>query len=110
MIEREVIEFVAAVDFTDDCRVEVQMRKRKSTLTVTEAKQLRDELDRAIGEAERGLADLLGPTEPAGFDLIEPLGPDCQAGKHPCDGGAWDDAADVEVQCVCPCHQPGAIV
>lgn len=104
MIRREVVEDVATVDFTDDCQVSIWMRTRESTLTVTEAKAFRAELDKAIDEAERGLADLLAQTEPHGFDLIEPLGPDCVAGKHPCDGGAWDDAADVEVPCVCPCH------
>ena len=104
MIEREVIEFVAAVDFTDDCRVEVQMRKRRSTLTVTEAKQLRDELDRAIGEAERGLADLLAPTEPFGFDMVH-ISPDCREEKHrACIGRAWSDQVEDEVPCDCTCH------
>lgn len=104
MIEREVIEFVGAVDFTDDCRVTVEMRKRRSTLTVTEAKQLRAELDAAIGEAERGLADLLRPTEPFGFDRVH-ISPDCRDEKHrACIGRAWSVVLDDEVLCDCTCH------
>lgn len=106
MIMREVVEFVGEADFTDDCRVKVWMRKRRSTLTVTEAKALRAELDKAIGEAERGLADLLRTTEPFGFDMVELLSPDCKVGKHPAGwvDTAWDDAADAEVPCQCACH------
>lgn len=35
-----------------------------------------------------------------------PVSPDCAAGKHPAgwQDTAWDDDADVEVPCKCPCH------
>lgn len=106
MIEREVIEFVAAADFTDDCRVRVELRKRVTTLTTTEARAFRSELDRAIAEAERGADELRHDHHPAAVDMLDAhLSPDCRAGKHPTwQDGAWDDEADVEVECQCPCH------
>lgn len=107
-IERNIIEFVAAADWTDDCRIRVELKKRVTTLTPSEAREFRAELDAAIAEADRGVADLLRDVEPARFDLLgqaELLSPDCRAGKHPLhQDEAWDDVADVEVPCQCPCH------
>ncbi|GAA3948116.1 hypothetical protein [Microbacterium soli] len=75
MIEREEIKFLAAADFTDDCRVSVQLRKRRTTMTVPEARAFRRELDVAIGEASRAADDLLHrDVPPAGFDML--LGPE----------------------------------
>lgn len=68
MIEREVIEFVAAADWTDDCRVRVELKKRVTKLTIAEAKAFRSELDAAIVEAERGADLLRRDVEPFGFD------------------------------------------
>lgn len=106
MIHREVIEFVAAADFTDDCRIRVEVQQRITNMTITEAKAFRTELDRAIEEAERGHADLIRDTQPVAVDLLDAhLSPDCRAGKHPTwQDAAWDDRADVEVECQCPCH------
>ena len=109
MIEREEVRFVAAADWTDDCRVTVELRKRRTTLTVTEARVLVEELRTAIAEAERGAVELAHGVEPAAFDQLELLSPDCRAGKHPMHPDeAWDDAADVEVPCTCACHAEGA--
>lgn len=106
MIEREVIEFVAAADFTDDCQIRIELKEPTAELTITEARAFRTELDRAIAEAERGHADLIREIQPEPVDLIDVhLSPDCSAGKHPTwQDGAWDDDADVEVECQCPCH------
>ncbi|WP_431863000.1 hypothetical protein [Microbacterium algeriense] len=69
MIEREVIEFVAAVDFTDDCQVRIELKEPTAELTITEAKAFRSELDRAIAEAERGHADLIRDIQAAAVDV-----------------------------------------
>lgn len=69
MIEREVIEFVAAADWTDDCRIRIELAKRVTKLTPTEARAFRAELDAAIAEAERGAEELRHEHEPAPFDL-----------------------------------------
>lgn len=104
MIEEEYIRFVAAADVTDDCRVEAEMRKRRQTLTATQARDFAAELVRAAGEAERAAAELARPVEPAGFD-VQHISPDCRDGKHPFQPDtAWDIAADVEVPCDCACH------
>lgn len=102
-VERSIIEFIGAADWTDDCRVRVELKKRVTTMTVSEAKAFRTELDAAIAEASRAADGLIHLPARAGFDA-EHVGPDCASGKHPCDGGAWDDAVDVEVPCECPCH------
>ncbi|WP_193596098.1 hypothetical protein [Microbacterium sp. YJN-G] len=39
-------------------------------------------------------------------DIIEPIGPDCRAGKHDaCDGRALDETADEVTDCMCSCHR-----
>lgn len=106
MIERQIIEFVAAADFTDDCRVRVELKKRTVNMTVTEARAFRAELDSAIAEASRAADDLLGrEVEPASFDVAV-LSPDCRDGnKHrACIGTAWDVLADELTNCGCSCH------
>lgn len=105
MIERQIIEFVAAADYTDDCRVRVEMKKRTVTMTVAEARAFRAELDTAIGEASRAADDLLrGDIVPLRADVAG-LGPDCRDGKHrACDGSAWDEARDEVMSCRCECH------
>lgn len=70
MIEREEIRFVAAADWTDDCRIRVELRKRVTKLTIAEAKALRTELDAAIAEASTGADELRHEHEPAAHDLI----------------------------------------
>lgn len=70
VIEREVIEFVAAADWTDDCRVRVELKKRVTKLTIAEAKAFRSELDAAIAEAERGSDLLRRDVEPVAVDLL----------------------------------------
>lgn len=62
------------------------------------ASQRDDLIAQGIDPAE--LAIPLAPG-PAG-----PLDPDCRAGKHAaCLGRAWDEEADEQVPCGCPCHQ-----
>lgn len=134
MIEEEHIRFVAAADVTDDCRVEVQLRKRRMSLTASQARHLAGELVRAAGEAESAASELVRPVALSSFDALggipthvvtqvisiaaahgatvigaEHLSPDCKAGKHPLhQDEAWDDDADVEVPCGCSCHTAGA--
>lgn len=103
MIEREEIRFVAAADWTDDCRIRVELRKRSTTLTIAEAKALRSELDRAIAEAERGADDLRHEHEPAAFD-VQHIHPECAAGKcGNCDGQTLT-ITDEWVLCAHHCH------
>jgi hypothetical protein len=105
VIEREEIRFVAAADWTDDARVDVELRKRRMTLTVTEARAFRQELDAAIGEASRAADGLIREVVPLGADVAV-LSPDCRDGnKHrACVGTAWDDVADELTNCGCSCH------
>ncbi|MGF3055635.1 hypothetical protein [Microbacterium sp. YY-01] len=53
VIEQDVIEFVAAADWTDDCRVRVELKKRVATLTISQARALADEITAAATEAEK---------------------------------------------------------
>lgn len=105
MIEEEHIRFVAAADVTDDCRVEVLLRKRrKATLTASQARQLAAELVRSAGEAERAADELRHEHEPASFDVAI-FSPDCRDGKHlACHGDTWDVVRDQEATCACTCH------
>lgn len=104
MIEREEIRFVAGADYTDDCRVTVELRKRRMTLTVSEAESLRAELDSAIGEASKAMDDLLVMSPPARFDVAH-LSPDCRDGKcKACIGTAFDFDTDELTGCTCECH------
>lgn len=130
MIDEEHIRFVAAADVTDDCRVEVQLRKRRMSLTASQARHLSSELLRAAGEAESAASELVRPIVGCGIDMLgqlpprimsqveevaaeigaelvtlDHLSPDCRADKHPTwHDDAWDAVADVEVPCECPCH------
>lgn len=70
-VEREIIEFVAAADFTDDCRIKLELKRRVTTMTIAEAKEFRRELDKAIAEASRGADELRHENEPAAVDLLE---------------------------------------
>ena len=103
MIEREEIRFVAAADWTDDCRIRVEMRKRVTKLTISEAKALRSELDTAIAEAERAADELRHDHEPAAFD-VQHIHPECVAGKcSNCDGQTLT-ITDDWVPCTHVCH------
>lgn len=84
MIDREVIEFVAAADWTDDCRIRVELKKRTTKLTISEAKALRSELDMAIAEAEKAADELRHEHQPAAFDVI-PIHPEKMA-----EGDEWN--------------------
>lgn len=107
MIEREEIRFVAAADWTDDCRVKIWLRKRVTKLTIAEAKALRYELDVAIAEASIGADDLRHEHEPAAFDLAtleRHIHPECVAGKcGNCDGQTLT-ITDEWVPCAHHCH------
>lgn len=103
MIEREEIRFIAAADWTDDCRVRIELRKRTMTLTIAEAKALRSELDVAIAEACIGADDLRHEHEPSAFDVIH-VHPECAAGKcGNCDGQTLT-ITDEWVPCAHLCH------
>lgn len=122
MIEEEHIRFVAAADVTDDCRVEAEMRKRRQTLTATQARDFAAELVRAAKEAERAAFELARPGEPAGFDLLGSLDeaierartaekfthPECAAGKCGYCDGQLLSIDDRWVPCSHHCHTPGA--
>lgn len=105
VIEEEQIRFVAAVDFTDDCRVLLTTRKgRETRLTASQARELAAGLVQAAEEAERAAQELLPPIRPAGFDVLH-ISPDCQEEKHKaCNGRAWSETADDEVPCEDTCH------
>lgn len=105
MIEEEHIRFVAAADVTDDCRVEVQLRKARQTLTPSQAVALSVELARAALEASEAAEELLGERPQTRFDVAI-LSPDCGAGnKHrACIGTAWDMGKDQLTNCTCDCH------
>lgn len=109
MIKEEHIRFVAAADVTDDCRVKVQLRKQRQTLTASQSRSLAAELVRAAGEAEKAAAELLHVHEPASFDVVI-LSPDCRDGnKHrACVGTAWDMGRDELTNCTCHCHEGSA--
>ncbi|UGS27600.1 hypothetical protein K8F61_05270 [Microbacterium resistens] len=107
MIEEEHIRFVAAADVTDDCRVEAEMRKRRQTLTASQARQFAAELVRAAGEAESAAAELVRPVAVARFD-VEHVHPECIAGKcGNCDGEVLT-LTDEWVPCAHQCHEDGA--
>lgn len=72
MIERQVTEFVAAADWTDECEVRLTTRKRRETVMApSDARDLAAELVRAADEAERAAERLSRPTETAAFDLVD---------------------------------------
>jgi len=103
MIEREVIEFVAAADWTDDCRIRVELKKRVTKLTIAEAKAFRVELDAAIAEASKGAEELRHDHVPASFDIAA-IHPECVAGKcGNCDGQTLT-ITDEWVLCAHHCH------
>jgi len=106
MIEEEHIRFVAAADVTDDCRVSIELRKARQTLTPSQAVALSVELARAAMEASEVAEELLHVHEPAAFDVAI-LSPDCVSGKHApaCIGTAWDMGKDQLTNCTCECHE-----
>lgn len=107
MIEREEIRFVAAADFTDDCRVKIWLRKRVTKLTIAEAKALRSELNVAIAEASIGADDLRHEHEPAAVDLASvavSIHPECVAGKCGNCEGQTLTITDEWVPCAHHCH------
>lgn len=139
MIKEQQVRFVAAADYTDECRVDVRMRRKHMDLSPAQALAFAGELTDAAHAARRALASVVRPVEAAVFDLLgdtrgmlpprmvrqveeiavdmgativkgQHLSPDCRAGKHPAGwvDSAWDDEADVEVPCECPCHTAGA--
>lgn len=105
MIEEEHIRFVAAADVTDDCRVSIELRKARQTLTPSQAVALSVELARAALEASEAAEELLGERPQSRFDVAI-LSPDCGAGrKHAaCIGTAWDMGRDELTNCTCECH------
>lgn len=124
-IEETVTRLVADIDWTDECEVLLHLRKRTTRLTPAQARQIASALTRSAEAAERAAASAVRPVRVAGFDMVEQvkeiaaehgavilpaehLSPDCAAGKHSTSAtwqdSAWDDVADVEVPCQCPCH------
>lgn len=103
MIEQQITEFVAAADWTDDLRVRVELKKRITTLTITQARELAAELVAAADTAESASDERTQP-ENAGFD-VEHIGRDCADGKHTaCIGDAWSVKDDAPTPCTCHCH------
>lgn len=104
MITRDVQEDIAEVDFTDDCRVKLWLRKRRMTLTIAEARLLRAELDAAIAEAAKGADELLHEHELAAVDVLH-VHPECAAGKCGNCEGFTLTVTDVWVPCDHGCHE-----
>jgi hypothetical protein len=69
-IEETVTRFVAAADWTDDCRVIAHMRKRSMDLSAAQAREFAAELVDAAEHAERAAASAVRPVEPAAVDMI----------------------------------------
>lgn len=105
MIEQQITEFVAAADWTDDCRVRVELKRRTTTMLVSQAREFAAEIFQAADEAERASRAAERLPEPASFDVAI-LSPDCGAGeKHrACIGTAWDIDKDELTNCTCSCH------
>lgn len=105
MIEQQITEFVAAADWTDDCRVRVELKRRTTTMLASQARALAAEIIQAADEAERASRAAERIPEPAQFDVAI-LSPDCGAGeKHrACIGTAWDLDKDQLTNCTCACH------
>lgn len=106
IIEEDRIRFVAAVDITDDCRVESVQRKRRVLFTPSQAREHARALIESAGEAERAADELVRPAAPLLFDVSR-LSPDCRDGKcGACIGTAWDMDADEMTNCTHECHAP----
>lgn len=107
MIEETVTREVASAEVTDDCLVELWLRKPRLRLVSDQARGLARELYHAAWEADRASVELLHPVKPARFDMVpETLkSPDCRDGKHQaCVGDAWSPAEDAQTLCECSCH------
>lgn len=104
MVSETITREVAAAEVTDDCMVEVRLRRPRLSLFPASAREFAAEVLRAADEADRASAELLHPVTPAKFDTAA-ISPDCRDGKHlACTGDAWDRAADHETSCDCTCH------
>lgn len=109
MIEQQITEFVAAADYTDDCRVVVELKRRRVTLNVAQARELAGEIIQAAEEAERASRAAERLPEPLQVDIAI-LSPECgPEGKHAaCIGTAWDMDKDRLTNCTCACHEGSA--
>ena len=106
-IEETLTRFVAAADWTDDCRVIVRVRRKSTLLSAAEARELAQELLQAAWNAEDAAADAVHPVEASRFDT-EHLHPECIAGKcGNCDGEVLT-LTDEWVPCAHLCHEDGA--
>lgn len=109
MIEREVVQFVAEADWTDDLDVVLTTagkrgKPRTTPLSASEARDLATELIQAADEVDRASGVLTRPTAVAAFDVAH-VSPDCSAGKcAACIGTAWDHDADEMTNCTHSCH------
>lgn len=127
-LEEQVTRLVADVDWSDECEVVLHVRKRSMRLTPDQARRIAEALTRCADEADRAADGAVRPVAAQPFDVLgpwrgqvkaiadeigatvirpePPMSPDCREGKHPVahHDTAWDDVADVEVPCGCPCH------
>lgn len=104
VIEEESIRFVAAADWTDECRVDVRMRRKHMDVSAAQAREFAAELVEAAEAAEKAAGEAVRPVTPAAFDVVA-ISPDCREGKHfACMVRAWDDITDSEVSCSRSCH------
>ncbi|MFE2772268.1 hypothetical protein [Microbacterium resistens] len=69
-IEETVTRFVAAADWTDDCRVIVRVRRKSTLLSAAEARELAQELLQAAWNAEDAAAGAAHPVEASRFDAV----------------------------------------
>ena len=110
-VQEEVLRTLGEAAVTDDYRVGLVMRRKRTALTWTQAEQLAAEILDAVADARAALAtdyplvSAQHGVEPLhhGFD-VAPLCRDCKEGKHTaCIGSAFVERGEEidEVECGC---------
>ena len=70
MVSETITREVAAAEVTDDCLVEVRLRRRRLSLFPASAREFAAEVLRAADEAEKASAELFRNVVPARFDHV----------------------------------------
>jgi hypothetical protein len=122
MIEEQQTRFVAAADYTDECRVDVRMRRKHMDISAAQAREFARELVEAAELAESAAESAVRRVEPFAMDMLGDfsvavglspvpetfLHPECVAGKcGNCDGNVLS-IDDRWVPCSHHCHTAGA--
>lgn len=69
MIEEQQTRFVAAADWTDECRVDVRMRRKHMDLSASQAREFARELVDAAEQSERAADGAVRPVAASPFDI-----------------------------------------